>query len=1304
MGCTPSHSDIVNSIAKNGIQFLKKPKVILPGRQEDNERCSVPLLLRSPTCPDSGSGQPQGQRPAEEQPSSKWNQTTTEGLCQLTGNPASGKRKDMEGWILEAKTSPSQLTKSQSHTAKDILFKTQSSHRSQGTPFSVELSEESNTQETSTQERKPKCHRLGEQGHRSQTVLPPHGSAGRVDFPEPLVKAHHDTYTYLHSSLSEYEAILRIVHQAAQTQELLQPMVSFLLLCFDEVNQLMGKISKDGEALLQEVRADLAWPLKEGEPQEQPDLLEQLLQYTISKLQGLRGTVDSLTCSLLEGSSSYFHSTASRLEKKLSIKRGMDEHLLRVLGQLENLASGHGDPGVQGLPLFSEDSGIGAENESGQSLDKLGKQTSWDFVLEPIEQKPVISPQVEARPSGYAWQPSPFWMGSDRPQDCPLSRPPTAKFQPAAKGEAGIQCSSNTDPESISSGPFWPGKSTPHDSLGIGVPVEACLSKGSSSMDSPSLSEDEDSSPDKEEEDEVSSVSLCAWQDTALFPRPQSSPASRESTFQPHSRRFRNPPAQEMILKMKEAISERIKFVPVPSGPQDWAEEDDRRTMVPPRPSTVSGSRKAPVRQRRSQSEVSLKSHTEDPTLQELRRVQRDLSQRLEAFYALGAQRQQHSTEQILKPRAAGLWPENNCRATPSNTISKLKASLTKNFSILPSQDKSILQKGSPHPKGEQPWQRTAEQHAKTTPSSEKGSEVPGTEDHHIRGHPTRTSVKKLIETFSPTDHLRTLGDSKDSEPSPCLRKWGVPIMQPRFPIYRGLAPLCPKLHISPAAGRDALNVGTGWRPFAPIFPPAFTAEASRSKDVNGETDEDPEHLPPPPLEILMDKSFTSLELPESSAPAGSSPKGTGMPGLEGVGPPRRTWASPKLRASVSPIDLLPSKGTASPTRPRSTGPGSIKSGCNPRKFALDLNHPLATSQSPEAEDRAESQAQAEKATSLGKHPWKAITWHHSRHTSGQNGTLEPSQARPTRGPHSPEASRQSQERSPLVLKKASPPRVHWAPRAEKRHPSLPSSYRPAQPILPSVHRSPSPPFSTGAPSPPVSPRVLSPPTPKKRTSPLPQHKQPSPPPVSPPTQSREASSPSSGPSPSTPVSPSQECKEARDSEDCPSAVVKVSGNTCSIFYPATSSLFEAKVPLSRPHPLTSPSLPPEAGGSLGMPTGCWRSSSGPRRRVESQRRVALCALNPQPFIRRTASDHRQGTRLQLPVSGCTGAASESQLSHRSSSEESPRKGNEAWSSSYSPELKQRRVSPPELCILGHGLQREDKPQLEAQPQREEAA
>nr|XP_001500633.1 uncharacterized protein C2orf71 homolog [Equus caballus] len=1296
MGCTPSHSEIVNSVAKSGIQFFKKPKAILPGCQGDSEKCSIPLLAQSSACSDSGRGLSQGQRPAEDQPSSRWTQTRAEGLSQLMRDPTTGKKKDVEGLIPETRTSPLQLNKSKSHMAKDISFKTQT-HESQGAAFSGEESEESNSQETSKWERKPKCHKSGKQGHCCQTIFPAHGSEVKVDFPEPLVKAHQHAYTYLHSCLCKYEAVLHITHQATQTQELLQPMVSFLLLCFDEVNQLLGEISKDGEVLLQEVREDLAWPLKKGEPQGQPDLLQQLLQYTVSKLQVLSGAVASLTGSFLEGSSSYLHTTASHLGKKLSTKRGADERLLRALGQLESLASDHSDPGVQGLPLCSEDSGIGADNDSVLLADKLGKQASLDLGLEPADWKSGILPPVESRLLGHAWQQSPFQMGSDRPQDCPLSRPLTAKVQPAAQGGTGSPGPSSTSPENTTSRPPGMGKSNPHESLGMEISVEAHLPKSSRLMDTPSLSEGEDSSLEEEE-------------DTS-YPRPRSSPAGPESTFQLHPGRLRSPQAQEMILKMKEAISERIKFVPLPSGHQDWAEEEERRTAVPPRPSTVSGSRREPERQRRSQSEGCLKSHMEDATLQELRRVQRDLSQRLEAFYTLGTQRQGQGKEQVLHPRAAARRPDNNYRVPPSNTISKLKASFTKKFSILPSQDKSILQKCSTPPEGEQPWPPKAEGLPNAIPSGERASEAPGAKDGNIRGHPTRTSVKKLIETFSPPEKLTTLGDSKDSGLN-CLRKWGVPIMPPRFPIYRGLAPMYPKPQISPAAGRDSLKLGTGWRCLAPVFPPLLTAEASKSEDLNCEMQEDPEHLPPPPLEILMDKSFASLDTPESSNLRRSSLEGTHVPGLGRAGPSGRTWASSKLRASMSPTDLLPSRRTATLTGPRSAGPGSGKSGCNTGKLTLDLNHLPATSQNPEVEgSRAPSQARADRAASLSKHPRKAVPWQHSSHASGQTRTSEPSLARSTQGPRSPEALRHSQERSPPVIRKASPTRAHWTPRADKSHPSLPSCHRHAQPSVPSTHGSPSPPLSPLA-----SPRVLSPPTVKKGASPPPQHKLPGPPLVSspaqhkvstPPTQRTEARSPASGPSLSPPASPSQGLKETRDSEDSWEAPAKAPGNTCSIFCPATSSLFEAKSPFSTARPLTPPSLPPEVGDHGGTPTGCWRSSSGPRLRGDAQRGMALCALNPQPFIRRTASDRRPGVRLHLPVAGTTSNTCDSHLGQSSSGEESPKKDAEPWSSPCAPELKGsgRGASPPELCVLGHGLQREASTGFsQDKPQQKEAA
>ncbi|CAO2604201.1 Photoreceptor cilium actin regulator [Lemmus lemmus] len=1269
MGCTPSHSVLVNSVAKSGIQLFKKPKAILPEFPRGRQKCPIPLLVQGSTFCDPGWEPHLEQRPAEESASSKKPQTMAEGLCQLT--------EDMKVLIPESQRF--QLNHPQSHTATDMSFRTDGSQGIQGAGAAGRESEENTPQETSKWDNKPMCHQADNQGHCYQTTSE---SKGKVDFPEPLVKAHQHAYAYLHASLSRYEAILRLVQQASHTRELLQPMLSFLLLCFQEVSQLLGEVSRDGEVLLQEVRGDLAWPPRTGEPWEQPDLLQQLLQYTVCKLQGVHGTVAYLTGSLLESSSNCLSTAASHLQGKLSTQRGIDEGLLKALGQLESLTIGHGDPGLPGPPLCSEDSGIGADNESVQSMEKLGKQTSWDLAAEPGEWTPGTAPQVEVRVAGHAWQKGPCWTGSDRPQDCPLSKPRIVKVQPVAQDKARHSSASSTGSEAVTSRPPEAAKSILQNSLGFETPVQTHFSQSSGLVVAPSLSEDEDSSP--EEEDEVNSTDLHAEQQKASPPRPRSSPPTRQSLFQPYSRNLRSPQAQEMIMKMKEAISERIKFVPVSSRPQDWAEEEERTPVVPPRPNTACGSGRAPERQRRSQSEGCLKSHMEDPTLQELKRVQTDLSQRLEVFYALGGTRQGQNREQLLQSRTSVLWPPSNCRVSPSSTISKFKASLTKNFSILPNQDKSILQRGGLLSDHNQPYQKKAEKLPNANFRGEKNSRVPRDTEWDIRDCPTRTSVKKLIEAFSPNESLRMPRDSRNLGSSPCLRKWGVPAIPPRFPIYRGLGPLYAKPQISPAAG---------WRPSAP-FSSLPTAEASNSEDISWEAEGDLENLPPPPLEILMDKSFTALEHPESSQPAQSPVDETLVPGLQEAGPPRKTWASPKLRASMSPMDLLPSKSTGSSLRLHSAGPGIIRNVGNSRKLTLDLNSQQAVSPSPEAEGGAQIQVPVEDAASLSERGQKTNPWHYPNPISGRSRTLEPSLALSSRDPHSPEASRKGPERSPPGIRKTSPTRAQWASPGDRRLQSLPSPRGLSQPGLPAVLSSPSPP---------LSPRTLSPPATKKPTFPPPcGHLQPKQAQESPPVHRTETNTPSSASSSSPSASPSQQSKEASHSEDGEATMTKTPRNKCSVFCPAASSLFEAKSSFS----LSFPRTLPEPGGPNRAPTGGWRSSSGSRLRADPQRRTTLSALHPLPFVRRTASERQrqQGHPLQLP--SCSWESHPCQSSgSSSSSEESPKQEPPSWSNSCAPELQgsgTKWASPLELCVLGHGLQPEariSRNQDRAQPE-----
>ncbi|XP_054977338.1 photoreceptor cilium actin regulator [Sorex araneus] len=1032
MGCTPSHTDVIHSLTKSGIQLFKKPRGILPGPCGDSERDSIPLLVQNSTCYDSGGGLYRRQTWMGEPLDSKTMQNTAEGLGWLSRDLTAIQRKDLEVLIPESKTSLSRLNKSQSSVALGNPFKTQSSR---GTVAPGQDFEGRKSQETSTRNPKGPGHGSSTWTHDCQTILPAPRPQGQVDFPESLVKAHRHAYSYLNSSLSRYEAILDLTHRASQTQELLQPMVSFLLRCFEEVNRLLGEICGEGDVLLRDTERVLAWPGEKGRPGEQPHLLQQLLQHTVSKLQALQLAAASLTSGLALSARGCLHAAASHLGEKLSTKRGVEEHLLRTLGQLEDLASGHRDPSRQGLPLCSEDSGIGVDAELGPAGDKLGQQGSCDSVPEAAAPESVASPQVGPGASGSAQLPCLF-------QDCPFSRTQGAKVQPTSE-ETGDPKDASSVPEMGSPQLLGLHPGTCWDSPGPVTSAPASLPTGSLWRDSPSLGEGSDSSPE-EVGDEESGVCPGTRRKNVSRPRPRSSPVSSVSLWQTQPRRLRGHQAQEMVLKMQEAISERIKFVPAPSAHPDWAEEEEeeeeRTTAESLQPSTRSGSLGNPAQHRRPQSEPCIRTHARDSTLRQLPRVQRDLSLRLDVFHTLGTGWQDQIQEWGLQqPRAVAQRPA-GCTASPSSALSKMKASLTKSASILPSQDRSTLRQHSARAEGAQPWGGRAGGLPPGTSPGAKAREVPGAKEETAAAPLPRTSVKKLIETFSRPER------PPDSGPLPRRRKWGVPSLPPRFPIYRGLAPLYPKPQISPA-GREFPRAGPGRGSCMPVLPPLL-ASPSPSGNLSVETVEDPELLPPPPLEILMDTSFASLGPPDSSELAGRSPEGVPVAGLGGAGPARSTGAS------RSPSILQSSRGAAAPSKPRGAGLGSGRSSCRARKLpAAGLHLPPAARQTPGPEpSRAQRQARADKAAGAWKQAKWAVPWHPSSRP-----------AAPTGVPHLPASP------SPPLCPLASP-RVLSPPREEKRVSPPPQhglpSPPPVSPGSSSQSNEASPPSSGPSPSP----------------------------------------------------------------------------------------------------------------------------------------------------------------------------------------------------------------------------------------------
>ncbi|XP_006115767.4 photoreceptor cilium actin regulator [Pelodiscus sinensis] len=1303
MGCTPSHSEIVNHVTKNGTNLLNKSNGILPVDPGDEE-FSIPLLVKGSSCYDidkfpwSGSLGTDHQLEKEEKTLELIkNVNFYLSSEELSLSESHEEEKKTERTATEAERAMSELIESQKHITEDIQIKKQSCYESEATAFTWD--DESNAKQTPKKGKRQKSHKLMKQGRhcksKEKSTAPPIcKTEKKVDFPDLLVKAHQNAYAYLNPNLSKYETILCMANQATQTQLLLQQMVSFLVFRFDEINQLLEEIASDGEELLKEVGGNLAWPAGKGDPKEQPDLLQQLLQYTVNKMQLLNGTVASLTSSALQETWSYLQSAANNLEEKWKAKQGFDERLLKAIKLLEASAVVSSQAHADDRTLYSEDSGIGADNESLKefnSLDKVGRQTCCDSCAcdHPSQKHTRV-------PGAYPCSGT-LLSVTTRSHDCALERHFKDIFYPSVHSKGTTSLPGET-PENVSN--KLPGSNvTKHpsfNSLQSDAVQEGEDFKGCESIDSPSANEES-----TQEEDD--NISLSEMGKEALPRRPMSSPTITEKTKRPATKRIENPENAEMILKMKDAISEKIKFVPAKCGQKEWTEDEDGKAALAARPSTASGSQKTLVKQRRSRSEESLRSRAEDPTLLELQRTQKDLNKRLETFYMLNGDKETDSKQEILKSRAAACLPDTE-HVTPRSSTAKLKASLSKNFNILPNQDKAPLHKSEQHTVS-QPDERRSRKPLKATAfaqelSYRKENEHPEREKLNSGGCAPRKSVKKLIETFSPSSglvkptNLRTLGPVK------CIRKFGLPVIPPTIPLQRALAPLTHKHRVSPIGDINPPDTNASPCNFPTAFP--HVAELNKS-DISEETDEDLENLPPPPPEMLMDSYFYLSECDENTIMEGNSSDVAKTPAKTEFHATKRMHTSPKIKASLHSIDLLSRKNINSPNVSvgkvlRNTGVDSKF-----RKYSLELNPTNVFIHSQEGKLASQRDYEMKEAADLYKQSHKIIPLQNPSGISKQNRNFSESEDSGTnltsvqnQKQISPDSHRKN-DKSPAFGKRISPTRTpSCSPPTEKRL-SSPSAYprhslqafNHMQPSFPPLQRQPSPPAHPRSSSPPMQKKLPSPPTHRKMPSPPGGHKQ-SPPAQgklsSLPAQCREASPPPFCTTPSPPASPSrlhkvlQNSLDSGDEQQPPPS--KIASNARSIFCPATSSLFEAKPP-SPPSSFATeiPAGQPEVSASSQKTSALLRPCG------DQQRRMAMSAANPQPFIKRSFSDRRPAVYLRLPMP--VSASSEPLLNQASM--ECPRKEWDSWNSTCSSAFKGsgRSASHPELYIVGQGLHRE---------------
>ncbi|XP_030050530.1 photoreceptor cilium actin regulator [Microcaecilia unicolor] len=1244
MGCAPSQSSIIHAITKNASRPLKTHKnLLLP--QQENEGSPVPLPVKSLNSYDTEGDFNQEaalcKQGLQENNQKTFGQDknvpiiTKRFLLRNSSLPDIPKEKKIEKPTTKAEMVVSKLINYQKYNAGDIQLQKQSSAESE-----LLLSQDERSESNQKKGRRSK--KLGKQGEHTRLREKRRLKCNitkKVDFPDLLVRAHQSAYAFLNPNLSKYEAIVSVANEATETQLILQQMVSFLVLRFAEMNHLLQEIADEGENLLKKVGKNLAWPHKEGDPKEQPDLLQQLLQYTINKMQVINDTVALLTSNTLQETCSYLESAANNLQEKLKSKQQLDDRLLRIMKLLEGYTVAHHQSNPHDLALYSEDSGIGVDNESFKP---------YSFSERPKHFKEVCY----------------LANSSDEIPTYPAATHTNNSSMPAC-----FSLVSSLSLNSLDSLPTLNGDS----------------SKDSQSTDS---TEDNDCCDEDGENERLSEMLKMT-----LPRRPMTSPA-KTSEHRLSSKRLENPKNEEMTQKIKHSISEKIKFVPVKLGNNTWPEEEQRKRTLT-RSSSASGCIKSTARQKRSRSLESLKSQAEDPTLLELQRTQKEITKRLEKLNLINRNKDMDGKEESLRCRLPATLQEID-HSAPSFSTNKLKASLNKN--ILPNQDKVTLSKCEKSLTSITPTPEVdcrEENETLVTSTLENGCLSP------------QYSVKKLIEAFSSTEVMVKQTDVRSLGPLKCVRKCGVPVLLSTILVCKQLEPLNHKPVVSPAWNTNHSQTCTSQCMFSTAFQPVRTTEISRNES-NEETADNLESLPPPPLEILMDNSFQLSAEAKSQEDSVISidTKSETVNLCAQIQPvtPRKMSVSQKMKVSLKAIDLLPSKNVTSTNITLNKILRNSSQDSHLRKHSLELHH--ANMHVSEQENAAAMQRnlEMEQAAHLYKQSHKKIPLPHpgdapKTHSSGESKELCAKTALMQHQMQSSPSSLRKSVKLPLGARKGSTTRMpsstlteNMLTRSLANQNHAIQAPTPVQPRPSSIQRQVSPPVSPKIQSPPARRKLSSPPAQQKMPSSLLARRQQSPPTQhklpSPPTNHRISSPPPPSASCSSPISTSLSSAIQHNSVHSSNEFYSSSkfvSNAQSIFCPALTSLFEAK----QPSPTSISNT--EAGNQSQSPASSWRNNSSLKQCGDQQRRMALSAANPQPFVRRCYSDRRPGVKLQLPASVSALANSEPVV-QSVTSEGASQKDGEARYSQRLAELKgsTRSESHPELCIVGQGLQKEE--------------
>ncbi|KAM3594963.1 uncharacterized protein V6R79_016031 [Siganus canaliculatus] len=1045
---------------------------------------------------------------------------------------------------------------------------------------------EKNTEKQDTTEKKPgrktKKNTRGNKVIKKKDKDKDKPTEQKVDFPEPLVKAHQAAYAFLNPSINKYDILLGLLEQATQTQVSVQPMVAFLALRYEEIIQGLEEMADEGEKVLKENGEHLAWPshlknlssttaLKSGSTSVEPppDLLQQLLQYTTQRMRNVSQAVAGIGDSALEEAVEYFACVSELLEEKLKVKRTVETRLMQLLTRIE-MASVR-KPGPEDSALFSEDSGIGAENESLVGSERRHRRES-----------------CESTGTNRTTPMSPMSCGSMN------MRQVVSRQKVARKLSPSVSLTSLNSLGSICT--IMP--NDPRDSV----------------LGSVSLDDGEDDENDEEEMDKRKEVARVG------FMKQSNSSATDCERNQSRRlpKRIQNPENVEISLKMKNAISGRIHFVS-PQNPsaktkvagspktsrRQWTDEEEPSSR---RPQTAAPNRKAVVKkvpvpmERRSRSADSLRSKGEDPTLLELDRTQKDLNQRLQR---MNKNKTSKNTRTSPPKQNQGPSPAQSPAMNRKNLLQEKngKAGLTK---LNKKQEVT-----SPAEEDDSKEKITLNSLMKTNPPPSPPLS-PRPSSGLCRG---RNSVKKLIDTFS--QGIEELDSPLVLGPLKGVRKCGVPVL--------------------PGLGNVEAVLSTG--------------VTSCKHEPSSEKTEyfDPDNLPPPPLEVLLDNSFEGAR----RLSAGVENEGTARKSAVF----KKTAVSQRLKASVHSVTVLPSKGGL---------PQTSKGISFARADQKETSTPAKVSQS----DVQAVADPGEGRDSLCQQARKIIHIRHSEDserlsTGDVAKSREENQSADTQAdgnmsvpgpdttvstvPPSSVASSQPPATPPTSRGRMLPSTPSTPSRLYRRLPS-PHNLR----TQPAPHSSASPPVNRKLPTPPAVQRRLPSPAVSKQSS-----------------RSSNSSSPYSFKAPSPPASPKVQRWSRENSGDDPSSA-RMINNARSVFCPASPSLFEAN-----PCPVPRP---PQAWTSTGV--------SFLSRTWGSRGRFPVSAQGPRPYIRRSYSDRR--TSLTLPprspgISVAEMCGSEPAINSQGLDDE-PTRYEELWGSQSDLRATPRSASHPDLCVVGQAL------------------